>query len=1085
MTTTAPPLANASIASCTLDIGGMTCASCVGRVEKALNRVDGVAGAEVNLATEVATVHFDPAQVGLEELTAAVTRAGYTATPRREARPAAMDAGTAADDATEERDGEANLTALKRKWQVTLATGLGLMVLMYVPLYPDTMDWLMPAILVVATVVQFWAGREIYRAAWAAARHRSTNMNTLVALGTGVAYLYSAFVTLWPAAAERLGLPLHVYFETSLVILALVLAGRWMEAKAKKRTAAAITALVGLAPKTARVLRDGAEVDVPVEQVTVGDLVRVRPGEKVPVDGVVTEGATAIDESMLTGESLPVDKAVGDQLIGATINRTGTVVLRATAVGADTALAQIVRLVEDAQGAKVPLQRLADRVSAWFVPIVLGLAATTFLAWALLGPDTGRLTMAITTTIAVLIIACPCALGLATPTAVMVGTGRAAELGILIGNGDALETARRVTAVVLDKTGTITRGKPALTGITTTAGWAEDDVLALVAAAETGSEHPVGEAIVAAARERFLDLPALRSFDAVPGHGIDAAVGEKHVLVGNAALMAARGVDVAALEATAATEAAAGRTPMFVAVDGAAAAMLSVADTVKPESAEAVAQLEALGLQVWMLTGDNAATATAIAAQVGIEHVLAEVLPAEKAAKVGELQEQGHVVAFCGDGINDAAALSAADVGVAIGTGADVAIAASDITLVGGDLRGIVSAIALSRRTVTTMKQGLGWAFGYNLLLVPVAAGALYWWNGLLLDPVLASAAMAMSSVSVVTNALRLRRFRRPATAAEVLHPPVRARIGQYAYLTGIAVVALALGAGLTAVSRMDFAERGMNGQLAWAQGTGMPMRPAMSEMMAAEVPPTDATDAGLEVRLDLPAAVRLGQPTRLVATVVDSGTGEPVEDLTRSHEAWMHLIATREDLGTFAHVHPQPTGEPGRLAVEVTFPTAGRYIVNTEFRRQGEMGDVHSRQVITVAGAAPEPVVLAAGPRSVVVDGVRVKLEGDAEVGGRSDLDFTFTDATTGRPVDDLQPYLAAAGHVVVMRADGQTFAHEHAEVTDASGRPVFALPGQTFGPELDVHAEFATAGIYQLWAQFRLADGNVITVPFTIEAT
>src|SRR3954451_6688965 len=541
MTITAPP---AAVATCTLEIGGMTFASCVGRAEKALNRVDGVAGAEVNVATEIATVHFDPDQVGLEELTAAVTRAGYTATPRREAQPTAEAAGTGTDAADEDRDGEAHLTALKRRWQITLATGLGLMVLMYVPLYLDAMDWLMPPILVVATVVQFWAGRDVYRAAWTAARHRSTNMNTLVALGTGVAYAYSAFVSLWPAAAERWGLPLHVYFETSLVILALVLAGRWMEARAKKQTAAAITALVGLAPKTARVLRDGAEIDVPVEQVVVGDLVRVRPGEKVPVDGVVTDGATAVDESMLTGESLPADKTVGDTLIGATINRTGTVVLRATAVGADTALAQIVRLVEDAQGAKVPLQRLADRVSAWFVPIVLGLAAATFVAWAAFGPDTGRLTMAITTTIAVLIIACPCALGLATPTAVMVGTGRAAELGILIGNGDALETARRVTAVVLDKTGTITRGKPELTAITTTAGWAEDDVLALVAAAETGSEHPVGEAIVAAAQSRRLSLPRLTTFDAVPGHGIDAVVGDRSVLVGNAALMSARGVDV-------------------------------------------------------------------------------------------------------------------------------------------------------------------------------------------------------------------------------------------------------------------------------------------------------------------------------------------------------------------------------------------------------------------------------------------------------------------------------------------------------------------------------------------------------------
>ncbi|MGR6965808.1 heavy metal translocating P-type ATPase [Geodermatophilus sp. URMC 61] len=1073
MTTTAPPPT-----VCTLEIGGMTCASCVGRVEKALSRVDGVSAAEVNLATEVATVRFDPQQVGLDELTAAVVRAGYTATPHRGV-PAATEPAEVPGD-----DGDAHLTALRRKWQVTLAVGLGLMGLMYVPLYLDTMDWLMPAILVVATVVQSWAGKDVYRAAWTAARHGSTTMNTLVALGTGVAYLYSAFVTLWPAAAERWGLPLHVYFETSLVILALVLAGRWMEGRAKKRTAAAITALVGLAPKTARVLRDGAEVDVPVEQVVVSDLVRVRPGEKVPVDGVVTDGATAVDESMLTGESLPVDKAVGDTVIGATLNRTGTVVLRATAVGEDTALAQIVRLVEDAQGAKVPMQRLADRVSAWFVPIVLLLAAATFAVWVLVGPDTGRLTMAITTTIAVLIIACPCALGLATPTAVMVGTGRAAELGILIGNGDALETARRVTAVVLDKTGTITRGKPALASVTPVGGWTEDDVLALVAGAETGSEHPVAEAIVAAAVARGLRLPGLRSFDAVPGHGIDAVVAGAHVLAGNQALMSARGVDVSALAGAAGRAAAAGQTPMFVAVDGQPAATITVADTVKPESAEAVAQLRALGVQVWMLTGDNTGTARAIADQVGIEHVLAEVLPADKAAKVRELQAQGHVVAMAGDGINDAAALSAADVGIAIGTGADVAIAASDITLVGGDLRGIVSAIALSRRTVTTMKQGLAWAFGYNLLLIPVAAGALYGFDELLLDPVLASAAMAMSSVSVLTNALRLRRFRRPATVEEILRPPLRARIGQYAYLTGVAVVALALGAGLTAVSRMDVAERGMNGTLAWVQGTGMPMRPAMSEMMTAEVPPADAADAGVEVRLELPAQVRPGEPTRLVATIVDAASGEPLEDLTRSHEAWMHLIATREDLGTFAHVHPQPTGAPGQLAVEIAFPTAGRYVVNTEFRRQGEMADVHSRQVVTVAGTAPEPVVLTAGPRVVEVDGVRVELEGDAEAGGGSDLDFSFTDAETGRPIDDLRPYLAAAGHVVVMRADGGTFAHEHAEETDGSGRPVFALPGQTFGPELDVHAEFPTAGTYRLWAQFRLADGDVITAPFTVQA-
>ena len=652
------------------------------------------------------------------------------------------------------------------------------MVLMYVPLYLDTMDWLMPAILVVATVVQFWAGADIYRAAWAAARHRSTNMNTLVALGTGVAYVYSAFVTLWPATAERWGLPLHVYFETSLVILALVLAGRWMEAKAKKQTAAAITALVGLAPKTARVLRDGAEVDVPVEQVVVGDLVRVRPGEKVPVDGVVTDGATAVDESMLTGESLPVDKTVGDTVIGATINRTGTIVLRATAVGADTALAQIVRLVEDAQGAKVPLQRLADRVSAWFVPDRAG---------------TGRGHVR--------------RLGAARPGHRRPDDGdhhddRRADHRLPVraraghpDRGHGRHRPRRRTRHPdrqrrrprdrppghrrrpgQDRHHHRAAGPPSPASPPSAAGrrttcwpWSPPPRPAASTRSARRSSPPP--------RERFLDLPALRSFDAVPGHGIDAVVGDRHVLVGNAALMAARGVDVAALQPVAADRGArAGRDARCSSRSTVGRPRsLSVADTVKPESAEAVAQLQALGVQVWMLTGDNAATAAGDRASRSASSTCSpRCCRPTRRRRSASCRQQGHVVAMAGDGINDAAALSAADVGIAIGTGADVAIAASDITLVGGDLRGIVSAIALSRRTVTTMKQGLGWAFGYNLLLIPVAAGALYWWHGLLLDPVLASAAMAMSSVSVLTNALRLRRFRRPATAAEILHPPLR-----------------------------------------------------------------------------------------------------------------------------------------------------------------------------------------------------------------------------------------------------------------------------------------------------------------------
>ena len=1069
--------------TCTLDIGGMTCASCVRRIEKSLLKLDGVAEAKVNLATEVASVTFAPGTIDVEGLTAAVTKAGYTATPRGAGAVVSAPAPDRDDQASQDRDRA--LTRMKRKWQVALATGLGLMGLMYVPLYIDTMDWLMPAIFLVATVVQFWAGRELYASAWAAAKHRTTNMTTLVALGTGVAYGYSTFVTLFPGLAEAWGLPLHVYYETSLIIVALVLAGKWMEARAKKRTAEAVSALMGLAPKTARVVRGDTEVDIPVEDVVVGDIVRIRPGEKIPVDGVVTSGTTTVDESMLTGESLPVDKTVGDAVIGATINTTGSVLIRTSAVGDETALAQIIRLVEDAQGSKVPLQRLADQVSSVFVPAVILGAALTFVLWAVFGPETENLTMAISTTIAVLIIACPCALGLATPTAIMVGTGRAAELGILISNGEALEQAQRLTAVVLDKTGTITHGRPALTGVTARGGWTTSEVLALVAAAEAGSEHPLAQAIVDHAHDAGLELSGVTAFDAIPGHGIDAVVAGRRVRIGNQALMDLAGIDVTDLH-TAATEAAErGETPMYVAIDDEAAAVVSVADTVKPESAEAIAQLEALGLEVWMITGDNAATAHAVATQVGIHRVLAEVLPADKAAAVAQLQAQGHVVAMAGDGVNDAGALAQADLGIAIGTGADVAIAASDITLIGGDLRSIVSAIALSRRTVTTMRQGLAWAFGYNVLLIPVAAGALYAWDGLLLDPVLASAAMVMSSVSVLSNALRLRRFRRPSSVAEILSPPLRQRVGQYAYLVGVAAVALAIGGTLTAVSRMDFAERGMNGTLAWMQGTGMPMRPAMSVMMTAEVPPAEAAEVGMAVQLQLPSDVRAGVPTTVTATVVDAVTGEPVTDVTRSHEAWMHLIATRDDLGTFAHVHPEPTGRPGELDVEMTFPTPGRYIVNTEFRLRGQMSDVHQRQIITVAGTTPARKALAVSDRAVEVDGIRVQLGGEAVVGERSDLHFEFTDASTGRPVEDLQPFLAAAGHVVVMRADGSTFAHEHAEVEDEDGRPVFATPGQKFGPDLDVHAEFAAPGTYQLWGQFRLPDGDVLTVPFTVEAS
>ncbi len=808
----APTTPTPAAGDVTLPIEGMTCASCVRRIEKALSKVEGVEEASVNLATEKAHVVFDPSLVSLDQMRAAVEKAGYRVGEVAPPASAPVPATTAAaavespEDALD-RERQREIDDLQRKWTLSLVGGLLMMALTYVPLNVP-MDVIAPVLLIAATVVQFWAGAVIYRAAWAAARHGSTNMNTLIAVGTTVAYGYSAFVTLWPRLAREWGFPEHLYFETAVIIVALILLGRWLEARAKKQTGAAIRALMGLQAKTARVIRGGIEQDIPIEAVQVGDLVRVRPGEKVPVDGVIHEGRSALDESMLTGESLPVEKGPGDQAIGATLNKTGSFVFRATKVGKDTTLAQIVRLVEEAQGSKAPMQRLADTISSYFVPAILVLSALTFVGWFAFGPEP-RLTLALQAAIAVLIIACPCALGLATPTAIMVGTGKAAENGILIRGGEALEGARRIDTIVLDKTGTLTRGKPAVTRVVTTDGLAEADLLRLAAAAEVGSEHPLAEAIVNRAKELGLELPPAEHFQAIAGQGVQATVDGRALLLGNQSLMEGAGVPLDGLVERADDLARTGATPMYVAVSGQPAGLIAVADTLKPESREAVEELRALGLDVWMLTGDNRATAEAIAAEVGIDRVLAEVLPEQKSAKIQALQAEGKVVAMVGDGINDAPALAQADLGIAIGTGTDVAMAASDITLIGGDLRNIVTGIGLSRKTVGVIKQGLFWAFAYNVVLIPVAMGLLYPLFGVLLNPVLAAAAMAMSSVSVVTNALRLRRFRRPENAHAILHPSLRERVGEYAYLVGIALVALAIGAAALFFARGEMGAAG------------------------------------------------------------------------------------------------------------------------------------------------------------------------------------------------------------------------------------------------------------------------------------
>ncbi len=746
-----------------MPVVGMHCAACAVRIEGALGQTPGVSKAAVNFATGRATVEYDPAATAPTNLRDVVRGAGYDAVLPQEGHHA----GGVSDAEEQAREAEYNRTRLKFVVAAALTVPVAIlgMGVHLVPSLAPLLDfpgraWVELAL---ATPVLFWAGWEFFTGAWAAARHRAADMNTLVAIGTLSAYAYSVAATLAPGwfaagtSSEHAGhgstAPVGVYYEVAAVIVTLILLGRLLEARARSRTGGAIRALIGLSPKTARVERGGAEVDVPVADVRVGDVVRVRPGEKVPVDGTVLDGTSAVDESMLTGEPLPVTKAPGDTVIGATVNTTGSFRLTATKVGADTVLQQIVRLVQEAQGSKAPIQKIADTVSGYFVPVVLCLAVLTFVVWFNLAPTESRLTFALLTFVSVLIIACPCALGLATPTAVMVGTGRGAQAGILIKGGEPLESAGRLTTVVLDKTGTVTEGKPAVTEVVA-AGVSEADLIRLAAAAERQSEHPLARAVIAAAEGRGLSVPSATAFEAVPGHGLVATVEGRSVLVGNARLLTSRDVafDTAAVERTAA----AGRTTLLVAVDGTFAGLLAVADPVKPTSKAAVERLHAMGLEVILLTGDNRGTAEAVARAVGIDRVLADVLPEGKAAEVKKLRDAGKVVAMVGDGINDAPALAAADIGVAMGTGTDVAIEAADITLVKGDLSGVAASIELSRATMRTIRQNLFFAFAYNVLGIPVAAGILYPFTGWLLSPILASAAMALSSVSVVVNALRL-----------------------------------------------------------------------------------------------------------------------------------------------------------------------------------------------------------------------------------------------------------------------------------------------------------------------------------------
>jgi len=762
----------------TFTIKGMHCASCVRILEKALKKVDGVTQANVNLATEKATVTYDSAKVTNDHLSSAVEKVGYQAIVEEKKSSFA--------EASEDKEKQKELKALKNKVIVSLMLG-GLILWGSFPGLIETAPVMLQSFwvqLLLATPVQFWAGLGFYRATIPALRHRTANMDTLVAIGTTVAYAYSAFVTIFPHIPKAIGMEPFPYFDVATIIIGLILLGRYFEARAKAGTSEAIKKLIGLQAKTARVLRNGKETDILIDQVQIGDIIRVRPGEKIPVDGVIADGESSIDESMVTGESIPVDKVKGDTVIGATFNKSGTFIYKATKVGQDTMLAQIIKLVQEAQGSKAPIQRIADLISSYFVPAVLMLALLTFGVWYIFGPQPALL-FALLNTVAVLIIACPCAMGLATPTAIMVGAGLGAEHGILIKDAESLETAHKINTVIFDKTGTLTKGKPTVTDIMTVTEFSisnfqfpiklqnsksqllkEDIVLWLAGSIEKGSEHSLAEAIVSKAEKEKLVLSRVEGFKSIAGYGVTGELKMKDkklkISLGNQKLMKKEGIAFSSIIRIIELMESEGKTVMLLAVNENLVGLIAVADTVKETAKEGVVSLQKLGIEVVMITGDNERTAQAIAKQVCINKVYAEVLPQEKEKILKQVQNDNgaRIVAMVGDGINDAPALAAADIGIAMGTGTDVAIEAADITLINKDLRSVASAIELSKKTMRTIKLNLFWAFGYNIILIPVAMGILYPFFHILLNPIFASVAMASSSISVVSNSLLLKKYK-------------------------------------------------------------------------------------------------------------------------------------------------------------------------------------------------------------------------------------------------------------------------------------------------------------------------------------
>jgi Cu+-exporting ATPase len=1134
-----------------LDIEGMTCASCVNRIERKVKKLEGVQAASVNLATERGSFTYDPAKVQLTQLIEAIENAGYKAQPyaedsiKEQGQTVAPKSGSvwayappAADGATNDFDDNRNLPTLSApptlapipapsvnpvnsegeepvdrntlRRQKEIARRRNLLILSFVltvPVFVINMfgmdwldarprDWLLFAL---TTPVRANVGWEFHRVALKTARYFSANMDTLISMGSTVAYLYSLWLLLagnnynaGRMGASPAGGPALTYFETTALIITLIYLGKYLEVVAKGRTGEAIRKLMGLQAKTARVIRNGQEQDLDLSEVVVGDLVMVRPGEKVPVDGIVETGRSSVDESMVTGESLPVEKEPGAKVIGATVNQKGLLQVRANRVGRDTVLAQIIRLVEQAQGSKAPIQRLADTISGIFVPVVILIAALSFVGWLLTGHD---FQAALLPAVAVLVVACPCALGLATPTAIMVGTGVGAKKGILIKGGESLERSRKIQAVVLDKTGTLTKGKPEVTDVVGFEGLQQSAVLKLAALVEKGSEHPLGEAIVRGGRAQGLDLDYVteqaQDFQSYTGAGVGATVQGMNLLVGTRKLMAQNGVSLGPeaedrmndLESQ-------GKTVMLVArrLEGDSfelVGLVAVADTIKEGSAEAVSELKRLGIEPVMMTGDNRRTAQAIAAEAGIERVFAEVQPGDKAAMVRQLQAEGKVVAMVGDGINDAPALAQADVGMAIGTGTDIAMEAADITLMHGDVRTIATAIKLSKATMRKIKQNLFWAFFYNVLLIPLAILGI-------INPILAAGAMAISSVSVVSNSLLLNRFggRRtgPLTPAEKW-----AERKTLAWQFGLLVALVGL-VGLIGWQAYDSFTR---------PAAVMPGKTAVVEaepdlIPAANVVAFPATyqvgDARIEVST-FPEKVQPNQPALLIFRLTDVRTGQPItaEGLKLKHTKLMHLIVVNGDNTFFRHLHPEGTSQ-GLYTFTITFPADGKYRVYNEFDLANGQEILYRHDFVAGQGnVSQNGVNLVTGGQTVQqLAGLKVTLEKPAEIKVGQPAEVMFKFEKDGQPFQGLEPYLDEPSHMIVIGQDGNSFRHLHGHVPGAAPMGMNPAPAQgpmgdeaasnvKYGPEVGYDLKFDKAGKYQIWAEFQY-QGQVITFTYVL---